>query len=151
MPLQRIVPMPATEIIKGLVWLGSMDDANDESFLRTNNIRVILNCAGEQEKTSVPVDVYKQLNALDAANYPILERHSDEATHILSIAVSRRDPILVHCAAGINRSATLLADFLVQLTMMPAQDVMLWLKSLRPIVFSNHTFVQQMIRKYSPT
>jgi protein-tyrosine phosphatase len=125
-----------------------MDDANDESFLRSNNIRVVLNCAGDQEKTSVPVDVYKQMNAMDAANYPILERHSDESTHILTVALMRRDPILVHCAAGINRSATLLADFLVQLTKLPAQDVILWLKSLRPITFSNHTFVQQLLRKY---
>lgn len=42
---------PATEIVKGLVWLGNYLDANNDKFLKDNGIRVIINCAGDQEAT----------------------------------------------------------------------------------------------------
>jgi intracellular septation protein A len=38
---------PATEIVQGLVWLGSAKDANDEVFLTRNGIQNVLNTAIE--------------------------------------------------------------------------------------------------------
>ncbi len=108
--------MPPTEVVQGLVWLGNMLDANDPSFLQTCRIRVIINCAGENEKTNVQGLVYRQLDAYDDLRYPILDRHSYQVTHLLATAVSRGDPVLIHCAAGINRSASLLIDFLATTT-----------------------------------
>lgn len=140
---------PPTEVIRGLVWLGSMVDANDLDFLQRNNIKVVINAATDREKTMHPVHVYRQLDAQDALGYPLLERHADDATKLLSVAVARGDPVLIHCAAGINRSAALLVDFLVKLTGIQVQKVIMWLRSLRPIVLSNESFVHQLIQAHS--
>jgi len=50
---------PPTEVIRGLVWLGSMVDANDFDFLQRNNIKVVINAATEREKTQHSVQVYR--------------------------------------------------------------------------------------------
>jgi hypothetical protein len=68
--------MQATEVIEGLVWLGNYLDANNADFLRSKNIRVIINCAGDQEATRLNGFVYRQLNAYDDVRYPLLEKHS---------------------------------------------------------------------------
>jgi hypothetical protein len=61
-----------TEVIKSLLWLGCAADAANESFVRANGIRCIINAAGDDERTSIQVEGYMQLNAHDTVDYPIL-------------------------------------------------------------------------------
>lgn len=120
----------------------------NEAFLRSNGIRCIINAAGDLERTHVQVDGYMQLNALDAMDYPILRECGDRAHQGLALAMSQNMPTLIHCAMGINRSAILLADYIATITGRGARDVLVWIRSLRPIVFSNPSFVRQLIEKH---
>ena len=68
----------------------------------------------------------------------------------LAEQLALKRPTLIHCALGKNRSATLLADFLAKIVPIPVDQIMHWLKSLRPIVFSNSSFVDQLLRSHGP-
>ena len=70
-------------------------------------------------------------------------------TQVLAECVAMRKPVLIHCAAGINRSATLLADFMAKMTGIPVEEIIIWIRSLRPITFSNPSFVDQLRRAHS--
>jgi len=50
---------------------------------------------------------------LDWEGYPMLERHFDEAEAFLKTATGQGRSVLVHCAAGSNRSAVVLVAWLL--------------------------------------
>jgi protein-tyrosine phosphatase len=138
----------ATNIVDGLIWLGSKNDAANESFLRENNIQCVINVAEELENPGVAVEQYYKFPAQDAMDYPILETFSPHVTQALAECMALNKPALIHCAAGINRSATLLADFLAKATGIAVEEIIIWIRSLRPITFSNPSFVEQLRRAH---
>lgn len=135
---------PATCVVDGLLWIGSALDASDKRFLDANGIRVILNCAGEAERTRLQGYEYHELGALDVLGYPVLERHAGKTRAVLASAFTRGAPVLIHCAAGINRSVALAVDFLAAISGAPAAGVVEWVRSLRAGVLTNPSFEHQL-------
>jgi hypothetical protein len=74
----------ATNVIDGLVWLGSKFDASNEAFLRQHNIKCVINMAEELENPGIPVETYVKIAAKDEKDYPIVELHSAQATQLLA-------------------------------------------------------------------
>jgi len=131
-----------TEILQDTIWLGSAQDAQDYTFLTTNNITHVINVGGEhaQSKNMLPHIQYFKIDALDAPGYPILDYHLSVFSSIMDQALTNpNNKILVHCYAGINRSTTLLIAYLKKI--FPTMNLIHHVKSLRPIVLSNQSFL----------
>lgn len=144
------------EIIPRL-WLGNVRASQDEDFMRRENIDVIFNCTKDlpfldqkgryssrtkdlpflnEERRStmkqyrVPVD-----DNLEEEEIRNMELWSPEIAHKLLTQYNNGHTILVHCYAGMQRSAACVAMLLIALKHMTAQEAMKYIKERRPVAF----------------
>lgn len=127
----------ATEIIPRL-FLGNVKASMNENFIRSKNIQVVFNCTKNLEfspiiknKYRIPVD-----DNLEEDEIRNMELWSNEiAFKIMSEYIDGKT-ILVHCFAGMQRSAASVAFFLIAFLRMRALDAMKMIKEKRPIAFT---------------
>ena len=141
----------AVEIVDG-IWLGNATDAMDLDTLKTHEITSVVNCAHSNTLTSeeyYPKDWnYMGLACDDSASYDILGKHLDEFSNFMDKCAREKKPVLVHCAAGINRSATLLVAYLVARRGMNLKDTISHCFQKRPIILTNESFVLSLIERF---
>ena len=128
---------PANEILPRL-WLGNAKAAMDPSFLHTHGIQVVFNCTKDRPFSPlvptpyrVPVD-----DNLQEAEIRNMELWSSEIAYRLLTEYQQGRTILVHCAAGIQRSAAAVAFFLIAYLRLHATEAMTFIRERRPIAFT---------------
>jgi dual specificity MAP kinase phosphatase len=130
---------PAKQIIKNL-WIGSEKDAADMAFMKKHNIRFIVNATD-----SVPVYA-KDIKSLriPVGDDPYYSEKMGKYIPIAVIAIhdvlSHGHGVLVHCRAGMNRSATVVAGYLMFKKGMTAQKAMAFIKRKKPECFTPMNF-----------
>jgi len=127
---------PADEIIPGL-WLGNRKAALDQRWLGERQIRCVFNCTKDipfvpsiQRKYRIPID-----DNLEAEEIRNLELWSYEVVYKMTREYKTGQPILVHCAAGMQRSAACIALFLMATRNMTPDQAIAHIRSIRPIAF----------------
>lgn len=127
---------PADEVIPGL-WLGNRKAALDHQWLGERQIRCVFNCTKDipfvpsiQRKYRVPVD-----DNLEPEEIRNLELWSYEVVYKMTREYKTGQPMLVHCAAGMQRSAACVAMFLMATRNMTPEQAMHHIRSIRPIAF----------------
>ena len=126
----------ANEIIPRL-WLGNVKASKDENFIREKNIQVVFNCTKNLEfspmipiKYRVPVD-----DNLEEEEIRNMELWSAEIAYKIIAEYIEGKTILVHCMAGMQRSAASVAFMLIAFLKIRALDAMKMIKEKRPIAF----------------
>lgn len=126
----------AHEIIPRL-WLGNVKAALDEDFLRRQHIVTVFNCTKDipfspmtPVKYRIPVD--DNLKEEEIRN---MELWSAEIAFKITAEYLDGKAILVHCAAGKQRSAASVAFMLIAHLKMRALDAMNLIRERRPIAF----------------
>ena len=126
----------AHEIIPRL-WLGNAKASMDEDFIRKNNIAVVFNCTKNLSfspiipiKYRIPVD-----DNLEEDEIRNMELWSGEIAYKMMNEYVEGKTILVHCMAGMQRSAASVAFFLIALLKLRALDAMRMIKEKRRIAF----------------
>jgi len=119
------------------LWLGNKNAAADEAFLKENNITAVFNCTktlpfhpSVLHQYRVPVD-----DNLQPEEIKNMQDWAPEAVLRVVQAYKRGESILIHCHAGMQRSAALMAMTLIAMTRQPADSVMSYIRSKRPIAF----------------
>jgi protein tyrosine phosphatase len=122
-------------ILPGL-WLGNGKASMNEEFLRKNNITAVFNCTKDlpfhstiKRRYRVPVDdnlQAEEIRNLELWSYEIIYKLTKE--HNLS-------NVLVHCYAGMQRSAAVVAMYLIARKRMKTDEAIAYLKDKRSIVF----------------
>jgi len=74
-----------------------------------------------------------------------ISKYFDRASEFLRYYQDRGVPILVHCMAGMSRSATLLANYLMRKYKINAFTALDLIKKRRPIVRPNSGFIRQLV------
>lgn len=126
----------ANEIIPRL-WLGNAKSSLDEEFIKQNGIQVVFNCTKNlsfspiiQIKYRIPVD-----DNLEEEEIRNMELWSGEIAYKIISEYIDGKTILVHCMAGMQRSAASVAFFLIAYLKMRALDAMKMIKEKRNIAF----------------
>jgi len=135
----------ANEIVPGL-WLGDFRAARSGEFLKERSIVAVFNCTkdlpfheGNWNKYRVPVD-----DNLEDAEIRNMQLYSFEAVYKLCLEV-KRGPVLVHCAAGMQRSAAVVAMYLIATSGYKVETAIKYIQSRRPIAFTpSPNFLQSM-------
>lgn len=127
----------ADEIIPG-VWVGGRQIAINEEWLRENGIQTVFNCTKKDPfHPSIPyqyrVPVSDNLQPAEINN---MEMWAPEIAYKILREFNAGRRILIHCAAGMQRSATACAFFLLVLTGRPLIHVMHLIQSRRAITFT---------------
>ena len=127
---------PADEILPGL-WLGNRYAALDERWHGQTGIKCVFNCTKDiaflpsvQRKYRVPVDdnlQSEEIRNLGFWSYEIVIKMTHE--------YQTGQPMLVHCAAGMQRSAACVALFLIATKGLTPDEAIAFIKEKRPIAF----------------
>jgi len=139
----------ADEIIPR-VWLGNRFAALDGSWLKNNNIEVVFNCTKDlpfhesiETRYRVPVD-----DNLEAEEINNMTRWSPEIAYKILKEYKTGKNILIHCAAGMQRSAAAITIFLITLTGDNAPKIMSMIRKKRPIAFVPSANFRKSIEYY---
>lgn len=140
----------AHEIVPRL-WLGNKKAAADETWLRQHNITVVFNCTKTlpfaqsiHRMYRVPVD-----DNLEPVEINNLGDWAPETQVKLVREYKAGRNILVHCHAGMQRSAAVVAMFLVTLYGMTADRAMSFIKERRAVAFFPSANFEPAIRKWA--
>jgi atypical dual specificity phosphatase len=124
----------ASEILDNQLWLGNGQFASDASLLAEKGITYILNVADDVPNyhENVVEFHYCRLNVVDFGQDVGIARVFDIAFQFLQQAKDRNERVLVHCAAGANRSATIVIAWLMHSLELSLKDAFELAKRKRP-------------------
>lgn len=141
--------MSAHKILPRL-WLGDRYASMDLAFLTQNNIQCVFNCTKNLpfhesilRKYRIPVD--DNLQELEISH---LGAWSPEIVYKVVCEYTGGHNILIHCHAGIQRSAAVTAMTLIALQIMNAPDAIAYVKEKRPVAFCPAVNFLRSIRKF---
>jgi hypothetical protein len=134
--IHGFIANPADEIVPGL-WLGNRIAALDAKWQGEKGIKCVFNCTKDipflpnvQRKYRVPVD-----DNLQADEIRNLELWSYEIVYKMTREYQTGQPLLIHCAAGMQRSAACVAMFLMATRNMNPDQAIEFIRSKRSIAF----------------
>jgi len=143
----------ADQIIHGL-WIGNKTSSTDREFLQLNRITAVFNCtknlifdSSVPRQYRVPLD-----DNLQHEEIRNMELWAPEIAY--KIAVEHRrclaagEGILVHCHAGMQRSAGSVALFLIALHGLTTDDAIKLIRSKRSIAFRPRANFERAIRGF---
>jgi len=144
---------PADEIVPGL-WLGSRYAALNPDYLKEKRVRAVFNCTKDiifdrsiPRQYRVPVDdnlKEAEIRNLELWSYEIVYKIS----HEMRRAQTEGTAVLVHCAAGMQRSAASVAMYLIATKGYTTDEAMAFIQSKRSIAFRPSANFEKSIRGF---
>jgi hypothetical protein len=132
------------------LWLGNYESSQDKNFIMRNRITVIINCSKDLPfvklngilKYRVPVH-----DNLDPFEINSMTKWIKKILPIIHYHYQQGRSILVHCAAGMQRSAIVVLSYLHQYHINDPAEALMKVKSKRVIAFMpymnfKHSFCQ---------
>jgi hypothetical protein len=141
---------PAHEILPGL-WLGNKGASQDTQWLRANQIGAVFNCTKDipfkqgvvPHMYRIPVD-----DNLEPDEIRNLGGWAWEICLKLNRERTQGNRILVHCFAGMQRSAAVVAMLLVANYRCSTDEAIAFIKSRRPVAFLGHANFYPAIKHF---
>jgi protein-tyrosine phosphatase len=145
--------LPAHEILPGL-WLGNRTAAHDLNWQREKNINAIFNCTKDipikqgvaQRIYRIPLDDNLQVDEIRN-----LELWSWESAFKISKELEAGNRVLVHCAAGMQRSAAVVAIYIIAKYRVTTDEAIQYIKKRRPIAFYGNANFYNSIKGFEKT
>jgi len=128
----------------GGLYLGNYEAASDIALLKKHNIKAVLTVASDL-RLNYPTNenfTHEVISALDMVSYDL----SKHFTRCFDFIEKNRPEtnVLVHCLAGISRSATIVIMYLMRTNRMSFESAFSFVKKKRKIIFPNPGFVRQL-------
>ena len=144
---------PADEVVPGL-WLGSRYAALNPEYLKEKKIGAVFNCTKDfpfepviRRQYRVPVD-----DNLQEAEIRNLELWSYEIVYKIMAEMRRAkaegEGVLVHCAAGMQRSAAVVAMYLIATRGLTTDEAIRFIRSKRQIAFRPSANFEESMRGF---
>src|SRR5579862_4239260 len=139
----------ANEIIDGL-YLGNMKASLDVNWLRDHNIKYIVNVGAPKppKRVTEVVNGYLRIEIDDVPESDLLV-HLDSTCRFIEESLSQGN-VLIHCAAGISRSPSVVAAFLIKTLSLTPGEALAMICKIR-IVRPNPGFFAQLKEYYKIT
>ncbi|MBN3305914.1 DUS10 phosphatase, partial [Amia calva] len=128
------------------LYLGNEHDAQDFEKMQKLNIGYIINVTTHLPLFHYEQGIfnYKRLPATDS-NKQNLRQYFEEAFEFIEEAHQSGKGLLIHCQAGVSRSATIVIAYLMKHTRMTMTDAYKFVKTRRPIISPNLNFMGQLL------
>lgn len=134
------------------VFLGCSKSATNEKWLHDNSITHVLNVANE---CMIQEDLYNKLgiswmhlkmNDSVKPSKNRLQEYMYEAIDFIDAANCSKGRILVHCSAGVSRSPTIVAIYLMKHKKIKLLKALTRLREKRAIIYPNKGFFKQLVQ-----
>jgi protein-tyrosine phosphatase len=140
----------AQQIVPGL-WLGNRHTIiGEEDFLKKHQIDVVISAMTDEEYENYMIGVldfdgleWHRLVIDDEPEEPI-ESYFDFVHLVIRKALTNNQRVLVHCSAGVSRSATLVAAYLIKEEGLTAQGAINYIISRRDCINPNDGFRRKL-------
>lgn len=139
----------AHEILPNL-WLGNRHAALNKEWLEEMNIKAVFNCSkdipfasGQRHFYRIPID-----DNLEQEEIRNLELWSWETVYKLRKELSEGNRVLVHCAAGMQRSAAVVAMYCISQFRCQTDEAVAFIKSRRPVAFLGNVNFYKAIKGF---
>ncbi|KZV59928.1 hypothetical protein PENSPDRAFT_659853 [Peniophora sp. CONT] len=129
------------EIVPGL-WVGDLMSTKDLEALRDNNIHSILTAM--RGRIAINETFLRQQILLDDTEDADVLQHLIPAITFINAELEKGRGVLVHCQAGMSRSATIAAAYLMYTRNIDVASAIEILQKARPQVQPNPGFVNQL-------
>jgi len=120
------------------LYIGNYQSAIDMNFIKEKNIKLIINCTKTYEY-SLPKDIQTiRLNITDfnsPENNIIIASSIDKILELISIYIESDEGVLVHCHMGQQRSAMVVACYLMKYNKMSLNKAINKIKLKRKLAF----------------
>ncbi|XP_057677502.1 uncharacterized protein si:dkey-175m17.7 [Corythoichthys intestinalis] len=127
------------------LFLGNERDAQDLDLLLRLNIGYVVNVTTHLPLYHLKSGLhYKRLPATDNSKQN-LRQYFEEVFEFIEEAYQSGQGVLVHCQAGVSRSATIVIAYLMKHTLMTMTDAYKYVRSRRPVVSPNLNFMGQLL------
>ena len=113
--------------------LGTMDIANVDAD-EVRELNEVTNVLEESPSNSSPSNSFSPFKTLARSLSPTSEER----------ATKKKNVVLVHCLAGMSRSASCVIAYLLATTSMNTAEAMAYVKARRPIIMPNYGFEHQL-------
>lgn len=129
--------------VNSYLYIGSADAFNKDK-LREHGITLVINCAREVPLMNIPeVEVVKlEIDDLPSSR---IDRFFEKCSDLIKTNRDRGNSTLVHCAAGVSRSACIVLAHLMRCHNMALKKAYNYLKLRRPVIRPNVGFFRQLI------
>ena len=129
---------PARRIAPYDLWIGSRRDSRNSATAARRGIGLVVNCTRDipfkipgVRRVRVPID--------DASTEsPVFLQHVAKAVNAIQSTLDSGRGVLVHCYAGISRSASVVAAFLMAQEGLTAQQAIARIQRAKPETFTPH-------------
>jgi hypothetical protein len=130
------------------VWIGSIETAQREHFMRDNGIGLIINCTRHVPSPFLHDIPTYRIPIDDASEWtPLFRKHILIVTdHIHRVLTTTDASILVHCHAGVSRSSTVVAAYLVRYQGFSPENAIAYIQSMKPETFRPYPVFISMLK-----
>ncbi|CAF1550559.1 unnamed protein product [Adineta ricciae] len=133
-------------VLDDFLFLGDFEHANNQTLLEELQIKHILNVC-DWEITQLDPDNFSVTHIpLSDNSLTNIRQHFDRTNELLHGFCEKKERCLVHCAAGISRSATIVLAYLMKYHHNTLNDAYGFLVEKRPSICPNDGFLLQLIR-----
>ena len=148
--------MPDYSIIKNGIFIGNVHSVignystNDDDILSEINIKVVISALTEEEYEDYMIGEQDFHNiewirlVIDDDKDEKISQYFFEGHNIINKALAENKNVIVHCAAGISRSSSLVIAYLMIENRWLYEEAYNYVKSKRSIINPNIGFVKQL-------
>lgn len=129
------------EVVPGL-WIGNLPSALDVQGLKEKNIFSVVTAMRGKVTIHATFNKY-QINIDDSSDEDVLV-HFLPSISFIQKELDKGHGVLVHCQAGISRSATIVTAFLMYSRKLDAATALEMIRKVRPNVEPNEGFLHQL-------
>ncbi len=133
----------APDLVDPQLWLGGCFADISKPYLDLKGIRAILLVCSEGIERWKESIVYEKIPVED--NFQAdLRGHFKKAIEFISGQIAKGNGVLVRCAAGVSRSATVVIAYIMQTKHWGVDRALKYVKEVRPFVEPNYKFMAQL-------
>lgn len=143
------------DLVINNIWLGNKSSSQDRDFLNSNKINFVVNCT-----TDITIPEWYKYDDINYIRLPIYDWNSESNNNILKDEImniintintykNKNQNILVHCFAGMQRSATVIACYLMYYYKFRPEHAILYIRNKRDIAFKPHPTFNSFIFNYT--